>query len=89
MSGISISPCNKRKNAGRFGTFQPGQPDQRDLTFSMAADVDLQQFRQIGAKVTQFNYQLAGADILNGGIQGEVMRRWSISRRRRRLPSAS
>ncbi|MBH2871490.1 outer membrane assembly protein AsmA [Serratia marcescens] len=46
--------------------------DQRDLTFSMAADVDLQQFpRQIGAKVTQFNYQLAGADILNGGIQGE------------------
>ncbi|UMK54215.1 outer membrane assembly protein AsmA [Serratia ureilytica] len=46
--------------------------DQRDLTFSMAADVDLQQFpRQIGAKVTQFNYQLAGADIPNGGIQGE------------------
>ncbi|EMJ4648154.1 outer membrane assembly protein AsmA [Serratia marcescens] len=46
--------------------------DQRDLTFSMAADVDLQQFPlQIGAKVTQFNYQLAGADILNGGIQGE------------------
>ncbi|OKB68788.1 outer membrane assembly protein AsmA [Serratia marcescens] len=46
--------------------------DQRDLSFSMAADVDLQQFpRQIGAKVTQFNYQLAGADILNGGIQGE------------------
>ncbi|MEB7892814.1 outer membrane assembly protein AsmA [Serratia ureilytica] len=46
--------------------------DQRDLTFSMAADVDLQQLpRQIGAKVTQFNYQLAGADIPNGGIQGE------------------
>lgn len=46
--------------------------DQRDLTLSMAADVDLQQFpRQIGAKVTQFNYQLAGADIPNGGIQGE------------------
>lgn len=46
--------------------------DQRDLTFSMAADVDLQQFpRQIGAKVTQFNYQLVGADIPNGGIQGE------------------
>ncbi|HIE4797757.1 TPA: outer membrane assembly protein AsmA [Serratia marcescens] len=46
--------------------------DQRDLTFSMGADVDLQQFpRQIGAKVTQFNYQLAGADIPNGGIQGE------------------
>lgn len=46
--------------------------DQRDLTFSMAADVDLQQFpRRIGATVTQFSYQLAGADILNGGIQGE------------------
>ncbi len=46
--------------------------DQRDLAFSMAADIDLQQFpHQIGAKVTQFNYQLVGADIPNGGIQGE------------------
>lgn len=46
--------------------------NQRDLAFSMAADIDLQQFpHQIGAKVTQFNYQLVGADIPNGGIQGE------------------
>ncbi|CAI2414545.1 putative assembly protein [Serratia ficaria] len=46
--------------------------DQRDLTFTLAADIDLQQYpRQIGAKVTRFNYQLAGADILNGGIKGE------------------
>ncbi|MFC0229311.1 outer membrane assembly protein AsmA [Serratia aquatilis] len=46
--------------------------DQRDLTFTMAADIDLQQYpRQIGAKVTQFSYQLEGADIIAGGIKGE------------------
>ncbi|MEE4409319.1 MULTISPECIES: outer membrane assembly protein AsmA [unclassified Serratia (in: enterobacteria)] len=45
--------------------------DQRDLTFSMAADIDLQQYpRRIAATVTQFNYQLEGADILSGGING-------------------
>ncbi|WP_434462712.1 outer membrane assembly protein AsmA [Serratia plymuthica] len=46
--------------------------DQRDLTFSMAADIDLQQYpRRIVATVTQFNYQLEGADILGGGIKGD------------------
>lgn len=46
--------------------------NQRDLTFTMAADIDLQQYpRQIGAKVTQFSYQLEGADIIAGGIKGE------------------
>jgi len=46
--------------------------DQRDLTFSMAADIDLQQYpRHIAATVTQFNYQLEGADILGGGIKGD------------------
>ncbi|QUY49809.1 outer membrane assembly protein AsmA [Serratia plymuthica] len=46
--------------------------DQRDLTFSMAADIDLQQYpRRIAATVTQFNYQLEGADILGGGIKGD------------------
>ncbi|KFK97922.1 MULTISPECIES: outer membrane assembly protein AsmA [unclassified Serratia (in: enterobacteria)] len=46
--------------------------DQRDLTFTLAADLDLQQYpRQIGAKVTQFSYQLEGADIPALGIKGE------------------
>lgn len=46
--------------------------DQRDLTFSMAADIDLQQYpRRIAATVTQFNYQLEGADIMGGGIKGD------------------
>ncbi|WP_431223040.1 outer membrane assembly protein AsmA [Serratia sp. L9] len=46
--------------------------DQRDLAFTLAADLDLQQFpRQIGAKVTQFSYQLIGADIPATGIKGE------------------
>lgn len=46
--------------------------NQRDLTFSLAADIDLQQFpHQIDARVTRFDYQLAGADILNSGIKGE------------------
>ncbi|TQI79799.1 AsmA protein [Serratia fonticola] len=46
--------------------------DQRDLTFTLAADLDLQQYpRQIGAKVTQFSYQLEGADLPAAGIKGE------------------
>lgn len=46
--------------------------DQRDLTFTLAADLDLQQYpRQIGAKVTQFSYQLEGADLPTAGIKGE------------------
>lgn len=46
--------------------------DQRDLTFNLVANVDLQQFpRQVDAQVTQFSYQLEGADILAGGIKGE------------------
>jgi AsmA protein len=46
--------------------------DQRDLTFNMAADIDLQQYpRRIAANISQFNYQLEGADILAGGIKGD------------------
>ncbi|WON78131.1 outer membrane assembly protein AsmA [Serratia sp. UGAL515B_01] len=46
--------------------------DQRDLTITLAADLDLLQYpRQINAKVTQFDYQLEGADIIAGGIKGE------------------
>lgn len=46
--------------------------NQRDLSFSMAADIDLQQFpRRIAANVSQFSYQLEGADILAGGIKGD------------------
>ncbi|PVZ87136.1 outer membrane assembly protein AsmA [Serratia sp. S1B] len=46
--------------------------DQRDLAFTLAADIDLQQYpQQITAKVSQFNYQLEGADILAAGIQGQ------------------
>lgn len=46
--------------------------DQRDLTFNLVANLDLQQFpRQIDAQVTQFSYRLEGADIVAGGIKGE------------------
>ncbi|WP_265555314.1 outer membrane assembly protein AsmA [Serratia grimesii] len=46
--------------------------DQRDLTFNMVADIDLQQYpRRIAANIRQFNYQLEGADILAGGIKGD------------------
>jgi AsmA protein len=46
--------------------------NQRDLTFNMVADIDLQQYpRRIAANVTQFSYQLEGADILAGGIKGD------------------
>ncbi|HCK02666.1 MAG TPA: outer membrane assembly protein AsmA [Serratia grimesii] len=46
--------------------------DQRDLSFNMVADIDLQQYpRRITANISQFNYQLEGADILVGGIKGD------------------
>jgi AsmA protein len=46
--------------------------DQRDLTFNMVADIDLQQYpRRIAANISQLNYQLEGADILAGGIKGD------------------
>ncbi|KEY57839.1 outer membrane assembly protein AsmA [Serratia sp. DD3] len=46
--------------------------DQRDLAFTLAADIDLLQYpQQITAKVSQFNYQLEGADIPTAGIQGQ------------------
>lgn len=46
--------------------------DQRDLSFNLAANLDLQQFpRRISAQVMQFHYQLEGADILAGAIKGE------------------
>ncbi|WP_416261992.1 outer membrane assembly protein AsmA [Gibbsiella quercinecans] len=46
--------------------------DQRDLAFTLAADLDLQQYpQQISANISQFTYQLDGADITNGGIKGE------------------
>ncbi|MGG4622990.1 outer membrane assembly protein AsmA [Serratia odorifera] len=46
--------------------------DQRDLTFNLSADLDLQQFpRQFSTTVNQFNYQLEGVDIPTGGIKGQ------------------
>ncbi len=46
--------------------------DQRDLAFTLAVDLDLQQYpQQISANISQFTYQLDGADITNGGIKGE------------------
>ncbi len=46
--------------------------DQRDLAFTLAADLDLQQYpQQISVNISQFTYQLDGADITNGGIKGE------------------
>lgn len=45
--------------------------NQRDLTFSLSADVDMQKYpEQFSAKVNNFTYQLSGADIPAQGIQG-------------------
>ncbi|HEJ6934809.1 outer membrane assembly protein AsmA [Serratia marcescens] len=69
---INLTLQQTEKRQARLDISSRVNRDQRDLAFSMAADIDLQQFpHQIGAKVTQFNYQLSGADIPNGGIQGE------------------
>lgn len=46
--------------------------DQRDLSINLTAELDLSQYpRQASATVSQFNYQLEGADILVGGIKGQ------------------
>lgn len=65
--------------------------DQRDLIFSMAADVDLQQFPTSDWRQSDpVQLPTGGRGYSERRYSGErVMRRWSISRRRRRLPSAS
>ncbi|WP_312739361.1 outer membrane assembly protein AsmA [Cedecea neteri] len=45
--------------------------DQRDLTLSVTADVDLNDYpQQINATLSQIDYQLQGADLPAGGIVG-------------------
>lgn len=46
--------------------------NQRDVTFSMVADVDMSHYpQQFGANISQFSYKLEGADIPVGGVSGE------------------
>lgn len=45
--------------------------DQRDLTFSLVADVDHSDYpNQLNAQVSSLDYQLQGAGLLAGGIKG-------------------
>ena len=45
--------------------------DQRDLTFSLLADVDLSDYpHQLNASVSSLNYQLQGAGLMAEGIKG-------------------
>ncbi|MEQ9945776.1 outer membrane assembly protein AsmA [Pectobacterium aroidearum] len=45
--------------------------DQRDIAFSLAADVDLLHFpQQVNANITKLDYQLQGAGIPTNGISG-------------------
>ncbi|MFI8415631.1 outer membrane assembly protein AsmA [Serratia sp. NPDC078593] len=46
--------------------------DQRNLTFNLAADLDLRHYpRQASATINQLTYQLEGADIPVGGFKGQ------------------
>ena len=46
--------------------------NQRDIAFSMVADVDMSRYpQQFGANISQFTYKLEGADIPVGGVSGE------------------
>ncbi|UHM89913.1 outer membrane assembly protein AsmA [Rahnella victoriana] len=46
--------------------------NQRDLAFTMKADLDMQHYPQaVSANISQFSYQLSGADIPVKGIQGK------------------
>lgn len=47
--------------------------DQRDLTFSLLADVDLSDYpHQLNAKISSLNYQLQGAGLMAEGIKGNA-----------------
>jgi AsmA protein len=60
--------------------------NQRDLAFSLAADLDMQKFpEQFSANVSKFNYQLNGADIPANGIQGGGTMQASYQNDSRRL----
>lgn len=68
---INLSLQQNEKRQAQIEFSSRVNRDQRDLTFDLAANLDLQQFpRQIGAQITQFSYQLEGADIA-GAIKGE------------------
>ncbi|PKE28968.1 outer membrane assembly protein AsmA [Rahnella sp. AA] len=62
------------KNDNRQATIQLSSRinrNQRDLAFSMSADLDMQHYPQaISAHISKFSYQLNGADIPVKGIQG-------------------
>lgn len=60
--------------------------NQRDLTFSLGADLDLRDYpQQINANVNQFTYRLEGADIPVIGISGEGNTQASYQAASRRL----
>lgn len=62
------------KNDNRQATIQLSSRinrNQRDLAFTMNADVDMQHYPQaFSAKISKFTYQLSGADIPVKGVQG-------------------
>lgn len=69
---INLSLRQNAKRQAQMELSSRVNRNQRDLNFTMAADIDLQQYpRRIAANVTQFSYQLGGADILAGGIKGD------------------
>jgi AsmA protein len=69
---INLSLQQNAKRQAQMELSSRVNRNQRDLSFSIAADIDLQQYpRRITANVSQFSYQLEGADILAGGIKGD------------------
>lgn len=69
---INLSLQQNAKRQAQMELSSRVNRNQRDLSFSIAADIDLQQYpRRIAANVSQFSYQLEGADILAGGIKGD------------------
>lgn len=73
---INVRDLNMQieQNAHRQATFELSSRinrNQRDLAFSMSADVDMQKYpQQFSANINKFSYQLTGADIPAKGLQG-------------------
>lgn len=73
---INVRDINMQleQNAHRQATLELSSRinrNQRDLAFSMSADLDMQKYPQeFSADINKFSYQLSGADIPAKGLQG-------------------
>lgn len=69
---INLSFEQNQRNQAKLAVSSRVNRDQRELEFSIAADLDLQRYpRQFMATINKFTYKLEGIDLPVAGISGE------------------